>query len=272
MHDIRDSLKGKGVSTEALLAMAAELICKARHLIALTGAGVSTPSGIPDFRSPNSGLWARVNPLLVASLQVFRIRPQLFFDWIRPLVRTVLDAVPNPAHIALAQLEQMGRLKAIITQNIDNLHQKAGSRNVIEVHGHMREATCVRCYHRVPTKSLIPRFLESKELPRCARCGSILKPNVILFGEQLPVREITAARQAASTCDLMLILGSSLDVAPAADLPYLAREHGAEVIVINREPTRVDGLASLVIHEDVAVAMPGILARMACAGVVQRTG
>jgi NAD-dependent deacetylase len=252
------------MSADALFALAAELICTARHVIALTGAGISTPSGIPDFRSAHSGLWSKVNPFLVASLQVFRIRPQLFFDWVRPLVQVLLDAVPNPAHLALAQLEQMGRLKAIITQNIDNLHQKAGSRNVIEVHGHMRQATCIRCYNQVPTDTLLPHFLESSELPRCARCGSVLKPNVILFGEQLPVKEMNAARQAASACDLMLIAGSSLDVLPAADLPYIARDHGAQVIVINQQPTRIDELASVVIREDVAVALPNILAHMAC--------
>jgi NAD-dependent deacetylase len=248
---------------DALLARAAELVQRARHLVALTGAGVSTPSGIPDFRSPHSGLWSKANPFIVASLQVFRIRPQLFFDWVRPWVQAFLDAVPNPAHLALAQLEQMGKLQVIITQNVDNLHQKAGSRNVIEVHGHMRQATCTRCYDVVSTDSLLPQFVKSRELPRCAKCGSILKPNVILYGEQLPYREIHAARQAAQSCDAMLIAGSSLEVSPAADLPYIARENGAQVIVVNRQPTAFDGQASLAIREDVAVALPEIVARLA---------
>jgi NAD-dependent deacetylase len=256
------------MNTEPLLALAAELICRASHLVALTGAGVSTPSGIPDFRSSSSGLWNKVNPFLVASLQVFRIRPQLFFDWIRPLARILLDAAPNPAHLALAQLERMGRLKAIITQNIDNLHQKAGSKQVIEVHGHLREATCVHCYERVPTETLLPRFLSDREVPRCAKCGGVLKPNVILYGEQLPVQEMIAARQAVGACDLMMILGSSLNVAPAADLPHIAHENGASVIVINQQPTWADSLASVIIREDVAVALPGILAHMVCADLI----
>ena len=257
------------MNSESLLAKAAGLICQASNLVALTGAGVSTPSGIPDFRSSSSGLWNKVNPFLVASLQAFRIRPQLFFDWIRPVARTLIEAVPNPAHLALAQLEQMGRLKTIITQNIDNLHQKAGSKKVIEVHGHMRQATCVRCYEQVSTRALLPRFLDSKELPRCAKCGGVLKPNVILFGEQLPIEQINAARRAASTCDLMLILGSSVNVVPAADLPYIAHDNGAQMVVINQQPTPIDGLASLVIRDDVAVALPGILAHVVCARLTQ---
>jgi len=247
------------MNTDPLLSRAAELIRLARHLVALTGAGVSTPSGIPDFRSPASGLWNKVNPLLVASLQVFRLRPQLFFDWVRPLIQTFLDAVPNPAHLALAQLEQMGRLKALITQNIDNLHQKAGSRNVIEVHGHMRQATCIRCYHTVPIDGMLLQFIRSRELPRCDKCGGILKPNVILLGEQLPFREIYAAREAARSCDVMLIAGSSLSISPASDLPYLARENGAQVILINQQPTPFDDQASLLIREDVAIALPQIV-------------
>jgi NAD-dependent deacetylase len=244
---------------EPLLCRAAELIRSARHLVVLTGAGISTPSGIPDFRSSGSGLWSKVNPFVVASLPVFRIRPQLFFDWIRPLVRTFLDAIPNPAHLALTQLEQVGKLKAIITQNIDALHQKAGSKNVIEVHGHIRKATCVRCYNVVSTDEIIPRFVDHHELPRCEKCGGILKPNVILVGEQLPFREINAARLEASQCDVMLIVGSSLSVAPAADLPFLARERGAQVIVLNRQSTPIDAHATLVIREDVAVALPRIV-------------
>jgi len=189
------------MDTHALLSRAAELIRNARHPVALTGAGISTPSGIPDFRSLDSGLWNKVNPLSVASIYAFRIRPRLFFDWIRPLARIFMDAVPNPAHLALARLEQMGQLKTIITQNIDGLHQKAGSENVIEVHGHIRSAMCVRCHREVSIDALLPRFLESRELPRCEKCGGVLKPNIILYGERLPVQAINAARRAARACD-----------------------------------------------------------------------
>jgi NAD-dependent deacetylase len=251
------------IDLDALLACAAERIRQAHHLVALTGAGISTPSGVPDFRSLNSGLWDKVNPFIVASLHAFRIRPRLFFDWVRPLIGTFVDAVPNPAHLALARLEQMGRLKAVITQNIDNLHQKAGSINVIEMHGHLREATCVRCYDVVPIKTVVERVIQGLDLPRCERCGGILKPNIILFGEQLPFRAVNDARQQARSCDLMLVAGSSLQVTPSADLPFVACEHGAQVIVINQQPTPVDDIASLVIREDVAVALPGIVERLA---------
>jgi NAD-dependent deacetylase len=252
------------MNTHTLLGRAAELICHARYLVALTGAGISTPSGIPDFRSLNSGLWVKVNPLLVASIYAFHIRPQLFFDWVRPLVRTFLDAVPNPAHIALAQLEHMGRLKTIITQNIDALHQKAGSVDVIEVHGHMRSATCMGCHAEVPTDTVLPRFVEGRDMPRCDKCGSILKPNVVLFGEHLPLEAIDAAHRAAQACDTMLVAGSSLTMAPISNLPRIAQENGAYVIVINQQPTSFDRLASIVIREDVAVALPGIVSQLRC--------
>ncbi len=131
--------------------------------MALTGAGVSTPSGIPDFRSPQSGLWEKDDPMVVASIAwLFATNPQVFYNWLRPLAELILYAQPNPAHLALAHLEQRGLIKAIITQNIDGLHQRAGSRRVLEVHGHMRQATCIRCYKQVPANSLVARFLADR--------------------------------------------------------------------------------------------------------------
>lgn len=247
---------------DSLLARAADLIGRARHTTVLTGAGISTPSGIPDFRSPGAGLWSKANPFVVASIYAFRIKPHLFFDWIRPLVSTLLNAVPNPAHLALAQLEKMGKLKSIITQNIDSLHQKAGSRNVIEVHGHIRTATCVRCYHTVFTEAVVGQFVQEHGIPRCERCGGVLKPNVILFGEQLPVAEVNAARREAQACDLMVIAGTSLQVVPAADLPLIAQANGAHVVVINKQPTPADKQADVVIRQDVVLALPGIVAAL----------
>lgn len=247
------------MDTNALFSRAADLILAARHLTVLTGAGISTPSGIPDFRSPGSGLWGKVNPFLVASIQGFRIQPQSFFDWVRPLVGKLLQAVPNPAHLALAQLEKMGRVKAIITQNIDALHQKAGSQNVIEVHGHIRQATCVRCYATVALETILWPFLNEHKIPRCERCGGVLKPNVILFGEQLPVAQVNAALSQARTCDLMLVVGTSLNVSPVAELPFIAHQNGAGIIVINREPTPVDRYAALVIRQDLVMALPAIV-------------
>lgn len=244
---------------DRLIAEAQELLLNARHAVALTGAGVSTPSGIPDFRSPTSGLWERVNPLEVASIYTFRQRPQDFYDWIYPLTELTLAAEPNAAHLALAQLEQYGPLTAVITQNIDMLHTRAGSETVLEVHGHMRELTCLRCYDIVPSPTILQQFLESGQTPHCA-CGGVLKPNVILFGEQLPVRTLNRAKKEARESDLMLVAGSSLEVAPAGDLPLLARESGARLIVVNYDETHVDALADVVIHADVVDVLPRLVA------------
>jgi NAD-dependent deacetylase len=240
---------------------AAELIRQARHMIALTGAGHSTPSGIPDFRSPTSGLWEKHNPMLVASIWAFRLNPKAFFEWIRPLAAQLLDAAPNPAHIALAELEEMGFLKVVITQNIDNLHQRAGSRRVLELHGHLREATCVRCYREVPVDPALQQLVLDGKVPYC-QCGGVLKPNVILFGEQLPARVLHQATDEARRCDLILIAGSSLTVTPAADLPFLAVEHGARAIIVNIQPTEFDSRATVAIHGDVAEILPHIVAAL----------
>ncbi len=241
-----------------LVARSARLLREASYAVAMTGAGVSTPSGIPDFRSPDSGLWTKVDPFAVASLFAFRLHPQDFYDWIRPLARLIVEAQPNPAHQALARLEAAGLIKAVITQNIDGLHQRAGSQRVYEVHGHVREATCVRCYRVVPADSLIEKFVEDGQVPRCT-CGGLLKPNVILFGEQLPLQVLTAARKDVNACDLMLVAGSSLEVEPAADLPLAALGHDARLIIVNYQPTYLDERADVVIHADVAEILPRIV-------------
>jgi NAD-dependent deacetylase len=243
------------VSLEDKIQRAAELIRQSHHMVAFTGAGHSTASGIPDFRSPESGLWEKNNPMLVASIWAFRLNPKTFYDWIRPMVRTLLTARPNAAHIALAQLEEMGYLKTVITQNIDNLQQRSGSRRVLEIHGHMREATCIRCYKEVPVDAAMENLVLSGKVPHC-ECGGVLKPNVILFGEQLPVRVLNQAMDEARRCDLMLVAGSSLEVMPAAEIPYLAVESGAQAIIVNLLPTDFDPCADVVIHGDVAQVLP----------------
>lgn len=243
---------------QAEIEQAAELIRESRHMVAFTGAGSSTASGIPDFRSPGSGLWEKVNPLLVASIWSFRVNPRPFFDWVRPLAGLVLTASPNPAHEALFMLEEHGYLRAIITQNIDDLHQKAGSTRVLELHGHLREATCIRCYAVVPVVPTVEQFISDGEVPHCD-CGGVLKPNVILFGEQLPIQVYNEAAAEARRCDLMLVAGSSLEVTPAADLPTIAVDHGARAIVINLQPTPFDRQADVVIHGDMAEVLPRIV-------------
>lgn len=242
-----------------LAQQAASLLKSAKHAVALTGAGVSTPSGIPDFRSPGSGLWEHSDPMSVASIWGFIEHPEGFYDWVRPLTSLMFNARPNAAHVALAELEGLGILHAVITQNIDNLHQNAGSKRVLEVHGHMREATCVRCYHLVPGQPLMEKFLADGLVPACEVCGGVMKPNVVLFGEMLPVSVMYEAEQESKTCDVMLIAGSSLEVAPAADLPLVAIKNGAKLLIINNTPTMADSYAAVVLREDVAVAIPRIV-------------
>jgi NAD-dependent deacetylase len=240
---------------EVLIAQAQAILRDAQHVVALTGAGISTPSGIPDFRSPDSGLWAHANPLEVASIYAFRQHPQDFYDWIHPLAQRTVAARPNAAHLALAQMERCGPLRAIITQNIDMLHTRAGSQTVLEVHGHLREMTCLRCFEIVPAEAILEEFLITAETPTCT-CGGVLKPNVILFGEQLPVRTLNRAKNEVQAADVVIVVGSSLEVAPASDLPLMAVAHGARLIIVNFEPTYLDSQADIVIHADVVEVLP----------------
>ncbi len=240
------------------LQQAASLLRAASRPTALTGAGISTPSGIPDFRSPGSGLWEQVDPMEVASLTAFRYHPEAFFAWIRPLAERILQAEPNAAHRALARLEAAGRLVGVVTQNIDGLHGRAGSRTVHEIHGHLREAICVTCYRRTSTDGLLTRFARTGALPRCEACGGILKPDVVLFGEQLPLQTVRAAQALLASSDLLLIAGSSLEVTPAALFPQRALEAGARLIIVNREPTYLDVRADVVFRQDVIEVLPAL--------------
>lgn len=237
---------------------ASELIKQARHIVAMTGAGISTSSGIPDFRSPDSGLWDATDPLAVASIFAFRQDPKNFYNWIHPLAGRLLNAKPNPAHYALVDLERAGKLQAVITQNFDGLHRKAGSQTIFELHGNLREATCIQCYEAKDTTYIFKEFVNEGQIPRC-HCGGVLKPNVILFGEQLPMREFVAAQMTVKAADLMLVLGSSLEVAPASDLPTLALENNAKLIIINCQSTYLDPKADVVIRADVAEILPRVI-------------
>jgi NAD-dependent deacetylase len=238
---------------------AAALLREAKNTVAFTGAGISTPSGIPDFRSPASGLWERYDPMTVASIFGFRANPAAFYEWVYPLARTTLDAKPNSAHLALAQLAALNKLHCVITQNIDMLHRRAGSRVVYELHGHFAEATCTHCFAIYDGLPLLERFLHDREIPRCPRCRGVIKPNVILFGEQLPAMILRDAQTAARNADLMLVIGSSLEVAPASDIPLLTQRHGGRIIIINLESTPVDRDAALVIRGDASVVLPDIV-------------
>lgn len=238
---------------------AADLIRDSHHLIALTGAGISTPSGIPDFRSTNSGLWERYDPFEVASINAFRYHPQKFFDWMRPLARDILNAEPNLAHIGLAQLEKDGYLHTTITQNIDGLHQKAGAEHVLEIHGSWGTCTCVSCFRVHDSSKFMDAYIDQGEMPFCPDCQNVLKPDVILMGEQLPALIWQASVEACERCDLMIVAGSSLEVMPVARLPMLAIENGAKLIIINQTRTYIDVRADEVFLADVIDIIPQIV-------------
>lgn len=240
---------------------AADLVRESRRGVALTGAGISTPSGVPDFRS-SSGLWRTVDPWQVASQDAFRHHPERFFDWVRPLAGAILQARPNAAHHSLAALEQAGHLRGVITQNIDSLHRRAGSHIVCEIHGDLRRASCVRCFDRVDAEARLQEFVACGDLPRCARCGGLLKPDVVLFGEALPRQAVELAETLLAEADFVLIVGSSLEVFPAAGLPLPALEAGARLIILNREATYLDERAEVILRGDAARLLPELTAEV----------
>ncbi|RME43137.1 MAG: NAD-dependent protein deacylase [Chloroflexi bacterium] len=245
---------------------AVELLSQAQRLVVLTGAGISTPSGIPDFRSELTGLWTMVDPLEVASLWGFLADPARFYEWMRPLALKIARAQPNPAHYALAELERRGRMQALVTQNIDALHQKSGSRRVIELHGHLRTVRCLRCGHQSESEPYLRAFLDEGTMPICPQCENVMKPDVVLFGEPLPEREIVRAQEEALHSDVMLVVGSSLEVMPAADLPALAVRSGSRLIIVNLSMTPYDYLADVVIHGDVAEVLPALVEAVVARG------
>jgi NAD-dependent deacetylase len=253
------SLPAQAISA---IEFAADLLRQAERVVILTGAGISTPSGIPDFRSEGTGLWSRDEPMEVASLSTFRTAPERFYHWFRPLAKQIFNAQPNPAHIALAELEKAGRIRMIATQNIDILHQKAGAQHVVEMHGTMATLSCAQCFHQVESEKYLEPFIENGTIPLCPKCGGILKPDVILFGEQLPQKAWLEAQREARQCDLMLVAGSSLEVLPVAGLPMQALDRGAHLIIVNNSPTYLNVRADLAILEDVAQVLPAIAKRV----------
>jgi NAD-dependent deacetylase len=223
------------------VARLAELVRGRHPVVALTGAGISTESGIPDFRSP-TGIWAEVDPFEVATIEAFRRDPARVWDFYAGRFRPLLDAEPNAAHLALAELERRGLLAAVVTQNIDLLHERAGSRDVVEVHGSIRSAVCPDCGAEEPLAAVLA-MLEAGSVPSCAACGAVLKPGVVLFGELLPVAAIERATALARTAGLVLVVGSSLEVWPVAGLPLAGRSYA----IVNRGPTALDDGAALVV-------------------------
>ena len=209
----------------------------------MTGAGVSTESGIPDFRSPK-GIWARFDPLEYGSIEAFRADPRKVWSFYKPRVAMLAEAEPNIAHVALADLERLGFIDAVVTQNIDLLHERAGSREVVEVHGSIRSSTCPGCGERQPLERVL-ELLDDADAPACPVCGEILKPDVVFFGELLPAGAIDRAYELARRARLLLVVGSTLEVHPVAGLPLEAIAAGGELAIVNRGPTALDDRAAL---------------------------
>ena len=225
--------------------MLAELVRSAQPCVALTGAGVSTESGIPDFRSAG-GVWARYDPLEVASIDGFRRDPRRVWEFYGRRLDVLERVEPNAAHRVLAALEAAGLVDAVITQNVDGLHARAGSREVVEVHGSIATASCPAC-GRVEPRERVKRLLP---LPRCETCGAVLKPDVVMFGELLPPAALERAVVLAATASLLLVVGSSLQVWPVAGLPEETLAAGGRLAIVNREPTTYDARAALAVHAD----------------------
>jgi NAD-dependent protein deacetylase/lipoamidase len=213
----------------------AQLLRERQPCVALTGAGISTESGIPDFRSP-SGIWAQYDPMEYATIEAFRRDPEKVWEFYALRLGVLGEAEPNAGHLALAELERRGLVQAIVTQNIDGLHQRAGSQEVIEVHGSIRTATCLAC----GTETALERPAQ-----RCPGCGAIMKPGVVMFGELLPEGAMERATELACAAGLMLVVGSALEVYPVAGLPEETLSAGGALAIVNRGPTAYDGRAEL---------------------------
>ncbi|MEW6660445.1 MAG: NAD-dependent deacylase [Thermodesulfobacteriota bacterium] len=211
----------------------AGLILQSRNVLALTGAGISVESGIPDFRSPG-GLWERFDPMEYATIQAFRRNPAKVWELLKEMDRIITTARPNPAHFALAELEARGLLLGIITQNVDNLHQAAGSQRVVEYHGNALRFVCDTCRGQHPRETL-----DFAQTPLYCLCGGLIRPDVVFFGEPIPPRAREEAEHLASSCNLLLIIGTSGEVSPANYLPHIAKDHGAVIVENNLEPTRL---------------------------------
>jgi NAD-dependent deacetylase len=231
-------------------------------VVALTGAGVSVPSGIPDFRSPQTGLWANVDPMEVAHISVWRREPARFWGFYGQRFAALEGKRPNGAHRALAALEAAGHVEAVITQNIDGLHRAAGTRDLIEVHGSIATASCLADGRRHPLAEVRARLAADPEgIPRCD-CGAPLKPDVVLFGEMLDAAAIGRATELAVAADLMIVVGSSLEVHPVAGLPELTLAGGGDLAIVTRSATPFDRHAAVRLDGDVVDELEGVLAAL----------
>jgi NAD-dependent deacetylase len=242
-------------------AQLAELIRRSERVVALTGAGVSVPSGIPDFRTPGKGLWANVDPMAVATIDAFHRDTRRFWEFYRPRFHDLADKEPNPAHAALAELERRGLLDAVITQNIDRLHRKAGSEEVIEVHGSIATASCTSCAASYPLEKVESLF-EADGIATCTCCAGKVKPDVVLFGEMLPAQAMARAEELCSAADLLLCAGSSLEVYPVAGLPEMTLGRGGRIAIVTKSSTPYDDAAAVRLSGDVTEDLQAVLAAL----------
>ncbi len=219
----------------------------------LTGAGISTESGIPDFRSPGTGLYTRIDPMEYISTRALETHPEKLWKFFAESYAAAGDYQPNAGHFAIARLEETGYVETVVTQNIDGLHERAGSRNVLEVHGHLRTAHCVACGLAVPFASATEQVLEGADVPTCAECGSSLRPDVVLFGDDMP-QDFLTARDVVRANPLLLVVGSSLEVAPVNMLPPEAER----LAIINRSPTPADRHAEVVVRADAGESLSAL--------------
>ncbi len=237
------------------------MIRESERTVALTGAGVSVPSGIPDFRTPETGLWANVDPMEVAHIDVFERDPARFWSYYRPRFQSLGDKRPNAAHEALAELERRGLIEGVITQNIDRLHGAAGSRNVVEVHGSIETSTCRRCGASYGLNQMDPLF-DADGIALCSGCGGPVKPDVVLFGEMLPERAMGSAQELAEGAELLICIGSSLAVYPVAGLPAVTLGRGGKLAIITKGPTPYDGEAVVKLEGEVDAELPALVAAL----------
>ena len=245
-----------------LLAELAGLVAAAGSVVALTGAGISVPSGIPDFRTPGTGLWEGVDPMEVAHIDAWRADPERFWTFYGARFQTLEDKLPNGAHAALVELERRGDLTAVITQNIDMLHRKAGTRELVEVHGTIEHSSCLVCGAQYPLDETRRRLVaDAHGVPRC-ECEAPLKPDVVLFGEFLPPGALERAHELASRADVLLCIGSSLEVHPVAQLPGVTRAAGGAVAIITQGPTPFDARAEVRLDGDVVEELEALVAAL----------
>lgn len=245
-------------TAESGTARLAELLAGSSRAVVLTGAGVSVPSGIPDFRTPETGLWANVDPMEVAHIDVFERDPERFWTYYRPRFHELGDKRPNGAHRVLAELERRGLIEGVVTQNIDRLHRAGGSRNVVEVHGSIETSSCTRCAVSYEIEEIDALF-DERGVAICSSCGGGVKPDVVLFGELLPESAIVRARDLAERAELMICVGSSLAVHPVAGLPQLTLESGGRLAIVTKGPTPYDGDAELKLDGEVDAELEALL-------------